>query len=199
MKKIYLLLLLFALVFLPAKSEDAFPHHENVKSIKVYIPTKHEYSSLMKKAFNEWESASKGKVKFLYVSSPKQAQDIVVFNDMFSGSELGMTTAKQTAICISPQVKRVNGETQEYCPPNSLSYINVTIITIASKNPHSYEKMNNQDIYLVMLHEIGHSLGLNHTNNPNDLMYPTKEKRGAKGITPNDIKALYEVYGWKYR
>lgn len=199
MKKICLLLLLFTLIFLPVKSEDAFPHHENVKSIKVYIPTKHEYTSLMKKAFNEWESASKGKVKFLYVSSPRQAQDIVVFNDMFSGSELGMTTAKQMAICISPQVKRVNGETQEYCPPNSLSYINVTIITIAAKNPYSYEKMNNQDIYLVMLHEIGHSLGLNHTNNPNDLMYPTKEKRGAKGITQNDIKALYDVYGWKYR
>ena len=199
MRKIYLLLLLFVLFLLPAKSEEAFPHHENVKSIKVYIPTKHEYSSLMKKAFNEWESASKGKVKFLYVSSPKQAQDIVVFNDMFSGDELGTTAVKQTVICLAMQTKRVNGVTQEFCPQKSLSYVNVTIITIAAKNPHSYEKMNNQDIYLVMLHEIGHSLGLNHTNNPNDLMYPTKEKRGAKGITQNDIKALYAVYGWKYR
>ena len=118
---------------------------------------------------------------------------------MFSGSELGMTTAKKQAICTAPQYKRVNGEIQEICPSNSLNYIDVTIITIASKDPYSYTKMNNQDIYTIMLHEIGHSLGLNHTNNPKDLMYPTKQSGGARGITQNDVKALYEVYGWKYR
>ncbi|MBO7671787.1 matrixin family metalloprotease [bacterium] len=179
-------------------AEEALHHWDNIKSIKVYIPPKHEYTSLMKKAFNEWEGASKGKIKFLYVASPKQAQDIVVFNDMFSGSELGTTATKQQIIC-DPVYKRVNGKVQEICDEKNTVKVTVKIITIASKNPNSYSKMNNQDIYFVMLHEIGHSLGLPHSDNPQDLMYFQKNKGGARGITDNDVKALYQVYGWKYR
>ena len=198
MKKIFLLFIcLLWLLFTPAIAEEEALHHwDNLKSIKVYIPQKHEYTSLMKKAFNEWESASKGKVKFLYVSTPRQAQNIVVFNDMFSGSELGTTATKQQAICY-PIYKRVNGKMQEICDEKNTTYVTVKIITIAAKNPNSYKQMNNQEIYTIMLHEIGHSLGLPHSDNPKDLMYYQKYQGGAKGITQNDIKALYKVYGWK--
>ena len=172
MKKIFALIIcLFCFISATVRAEEeekVLPHWENLKSIKVYIPPKHEYSSLMKKAFDEWESASKGKIKFLYVYSPKQAQDIVVFNDMFSGDELGTTTMKHQTIC-APIYKRVDG------------------------------KMNATEIYAVMLHEIGHSLGLPHSNDQKALMYYQSYKGGAKSITQSDVKALYEIYGWKYR
>lgn len=200
MKKIFLLIIcLFGLLLSPVFAEtEALHHWDNLKSIKVYIPPKHEYTSLMRKAFDAWESASKGKIKFLYVSSPKQAQDIVVFNDMFSGNELGTTATKQQRLC-DPIYKRVNGKITEICDEKNTVVTTVKIITIAAKNPNSYSKMNSQEVYFVMLHEIGHSLGLPHSNNPEDLMYYAAHNGGAKGITKNDIKALYEIYGWKYR
>ena len=200
MKKIFTsIICLFCLFAVPVwAEEEALPHWDNLKSIKVYIPPKHEYSSLMKKAFEEWESASKGKIRFLYVYSPRQAQDIVVFNDMFSGDELGTTTMKHQTVC-APIYKRVDGKVQEICDESNTISTPITIITIAAKNPHTYGKMNNTEIYAVMLHEIGHSLGLPHSSDSKALMYYQSYKGGAKSITQSDIKALYEIYGWKYR
>jgi hypothetical protein len=49
------------------------------------------------------------------------------------------------------------------------------------------------DIYTVALHEAGHALGLVHTNNPGDVMYPYY-RRGAQ-LSANDIAALQALYG----
>jgi hypothetical protein len=48
------------------------------------------------------------------------------------------------------------------------------------------------DIYTVALHEIGHALGLSHSDNPNDVMYPYYH-RGVP-LSVNDIGAAQELY-----
>ena len=49
------------------------------------------------------------------------------------------------------------------------------------------------DLFTVALHETGHALGLGHSDQPGDVMYPYY--RFAAGLAPGDIAAIQAVYG----
>jgi hypothetical protein len=48
------------------------------------------------------------------------------------------------------------------------------------------------DLFSVMLHELGHSLGLGHSDNPAAVMYPYYRK--VTGLEAEDIRAIRELY-----
>ena len=52
---------------------------------------------------------------------------------------------------------------------------------------------SNTDIFSVALHELGHALGLGHSDNPSDVMYPYY-RRGMQ-LSANDIGAARQLYG----
>lgn len=50
------------------------------------------------------------------------------------------------------------------------------------------------DLYSVVLHEMGHALGLDHSHNPAEVMYPSYQ--GIRtGLSPGDIAGIQALYG----
>ena len=52
--------------------------------------------------------------------------------------------------------------------------------------------LNDAELYEISLHEVGHALGLGHSDNPADIMYPTTH--GQTFLSENDLNNLKQIY-----
>jgi predicted Zn-dependent protease len=144
------------------------------KQIKTYIPADHKRSEMMKHAFMEWSRKTNNNVVFKYVDTPQNAQLQVFFVNTIPNAdrEIGLTKSNflQSGKIIRAQ------------------------IFIAEKTSDG-RVLGNDSVYTVMLHEIGHSIGIyEHSKNPKSIMYPTEDD--IQEILSSDLKTLGNIYGW---
>lgn len=159
--------LLFTVISLLTFATQTFAAHwpEN-KIISVYIePNSKSYS--MQKAFNKWESRANGKFSFKFTDTQENAEIKVVMVEQIGGTIAGLCRRSTNVNIITGATiqlsKKINGSAQY-----------------------------NNDYYRTMLHEIGHALGLDHTNRLNSIMNPTTNY--AQLITGKDIQDLENLY-----
>ena len=143
--------------------------------LKVYIEDSADlpayYREVVLRAYQSWERASDGLVRFTFVESPEDAEMKCYFKN-----------TDDTTSSIGMQSFSVNGNT----------IVDSTIIFKKTDN-----KNNNHDskqLYSSALQEIGRSLGLN-GKSPSiyDVMYPIGIKFNTE-ITARDLKTLALVY-----
>jgi predicted Zn-dependent protease len=171
MKKLLsFILILFGSIFITTTSADAV--FSNPTSIRVYVES-HQSSSVADEAMKAWTSATKGHIKFVKAKKPEEVQIYVRFV-----KNIGKNTGSNT-IGLTHHMY-ANGRQLE-------------LIEISEKAPNG--RLFSHDARLrVMIHEFGHALGLNHTNDPKSVMYPTK---GVKTISSDDVRTLQYLYGWE--
>jgi hypothetical protein len=79
---------------------------------------------------------------------------------------------------------------------DSSGIITNSTISLASKEFSGYV-LNDVDMQNVALHELGHSLGIGHTNYSCDVMYPEyTPKKAVEGLSTLDVYGVSTVFQW---
>lgn len=164
-------LLTFAGIVNAAEKIDS-PHWQK-SPIKVYIP-KDPMQTSMRHAFERWQNKSFGKLKFEFVN--KGPADIdVVFTEKTDGTD---------------------GPIASYSVTIKGKAITKSEIKIAAKSKN-ISKYSKNYVFTTMLHEVGHSLGLDdNSRKTSSIMHmPINEKQEIMKV---DMMKLYHLYGWNW-
>ncbi len=180
MKKILTLLCLIIMcLFTFAESSNAASENlqgfVNPDRIKVYIPP-NKNATMMKHAFEEWQRVTNNRIRFYFVSDPKISKMDVYFVDKINTRNMAHLS-RALGVAESRKAKRIH-------------HVNIEIATYTQNG----RPLSKDEIYTVMLHEIGHGLGLGHSKNRNSIMYP--QAYTHLEIIQEDLNNLKRIYNW---
>lgn len=143
---------------------------------RVYIPYESHFRSMMINAYSEWQTAIGSRVIFSYAGNEQDATDVVIFAK--GNANGGIHQGGHCAYKIDGD--RLTG--------------NKITINVYDKDGNV---LPDKYIYHVMLHEIGHSIGImGHSTNPNDIMAQgaTKPIEHLSQRDKNTARILYQSY-----
>lgn len=147
------------------------------KQIKVYLTYDERKMFLFKRGFKTWDDALGSNLNFIYVNNKDEADIIITYKNRLGGTSLGVTQTSHV---------QIQGKT----------YLSKAYITIAKQNPTG-ALQNDSELYHVILHEIGHAIGiLGHSKSIYDIMYPSDASVKNQTLSTKDIDTVKKMYGF---
>lgn len=160
---------------------DKFP-------LKVYIPADAESSKvkgyntgdsqMVRASFDLWQRLNGGKIKFTYV--PTKANADIVCAWASEQKELNFPDA--VGLCTT------------YSKDKVISKAEILILTFSDPIFNQDLQYRKRTLTEIILHEIGHSLGLNHSTSENDVMTYHIHSEPLAQPTNRDLSSLKTLY-----
>lgn len=148
--------------------------------INAKIPVPDSYFELTNKAFQNWQTASNGLLKFQEIQNPKKAKIIINFDNSFFGSNVN---DEEIAGMTLPVIKN-----------DTLERMDINIKTIMD----NAKFLTTTQFGNIIQHEIGHAIGLSgHSARREDTMHfegDTIKNIYPRFVTIRDINTLLLIY-----
>jgi predicted Zn-dependent protease len=158
----------------------------NLFPLKVYVQKSYSphfkklYHKYIDYAFSVWEDADE-RIKFKYVYYPDEADIIINFDEnlmeKYNQNFLGITEYE------------INEDNSI-----NISFVQVSLLNFEEK------KISDGEIKATIVHELGHALGLGHSSNEVDVMFPFINPHASidmdySDLSQGDISAIKSVLG----
>jgi predicted Zn-dependent protease len=153
--------------------------------LRVFIEASHfnvEQQVACEKALRAWQSISQGRLQFVRTEGDEHDISIAMTKEITLGRpyEVGHTV-------------------NQVSPKNKIMAAKIELVAEAVIDKQLEATQVNNRFYATILHEIGHALGLEHSEHEQDVMHYRGWKNTA--LSQGDIKAfetLYPETGWQF-
>lgn len=137
---------------------------------------KSQFEQAVNDSFAKWRNASGGYLRYRIVSNQKDARIVCK-----------MLTAKREG--TDDSVLGLTSCDPSFNTPDTLKFSRVEVFFDPDRDP--------REIDAVTLHEVGHALGLPHSANTRDIMFPTANQTFISVLSRRDINSIRQLYGIK--
>jgi hypothetical protein len=187
LKRLALLFLIFLATISCCMTKTPSQHSEHLTKY-VYIDPKFspEETVYIIEALQEWDCSTKHIVRFLQVSDEKNSTLLIKSAD--GKNPLIINADKQLNTNKELIADNTNSDKDTQYRAVGLHIGGpATIFIVSERIDDPYETRS------IMLHEIGHDLGLKHIRDPNSVMFINRT-RGSDHITKLDLNAFCELH-----